>query len=109
QHVLVQQACAPVLRDAGRERVEKTVEARARLGRFRQVEEPLDAIPESVRVQHEARARHDVGPIAGLVLLEQIEALMLLRAEPLQRERDAATVSAQQAAPNSALREPLVE
>ena len=98
QHVLVEQARAPVFGEPRREGMEQAVEVRARRCGVRQAEEPFHAIPERVRVQHEARARHDVGPVAGLVLLEQIEALMLLRAEPVKRQRDLAPVTAQQAA-----------
>src|SRR5688572_3708099 len=87
--------------------MKQTVEVCARRGSVRQREEPFHAIPKRVRIQHETRARHDVGPIAGLVLLEQMEALMLLSAEPLESQRYLAPVTAQQAAP--ALREPLVE
>ncbi len=47
--------------------------------------EPLHAVPQRVRVQHEARARHDVGPVARLVLLQQEESLVLLREEPVDR------------------------
>src|SRR5262245_15883830 len=89
--------------------MEQPVEARAGLRRSRQIEKSFDAIPECVRVEHEARPRHDVGPIAGLVLLQQVEALMLLRAEPLQRERDFGSVTAQQTALPPELREPLVD
>src|SRR5262245_54056467 len=89
--------------------MEQPVEARARRRGVRQIEQPFDAIPERIRVQHESRPRHDVSPIAGLVLLQQVEALVLLSTEPLERERDLASMAAQQAAPAAALRETLVE
>jgi hypothetical protein len=54
----------------------------------RQLVQALHAIPQRVAVQHEARARHDVGPVACLVLLEQEEALVLLRHQPLDRPFD---------------------
>ena len=46
-------------------------------------------IPQSVCVEHESRARHDVRPVAGFILLEQKEALMFLRRQPSNRELDA--------------------
>ena len=64
--------------------MEQVVEVGARRRGVRQPEEALHAIPERIGVEHEARARHDVGPVAGLVLLQQEEALVLLRAEPAQ-------------------------
>ena len=104
KRVIVQQPRAPIFGERGRERMEQAVEVRARGRRVRQREEALHVIPERVRVQHEARARHDVRPVAGLVLLEQEEALMLLREQPLQRQRDLASVAAQQAARGRAAR-----
>src|SRR6185437_13633238 len=54
----------------------------------------LDGIPQGVGVEHEARPRHDVGPVAGLVLLQEEEALMLLGEKPLQRQLDSARAGA---------------
>ena len=50
---------------------------------------PLDVMPQCIRIEHEARARHDVGPVARLILLQQPQALMLLREQPLDGESDA--------------------
>src|SRR5580704_10461991 len=58
----------------------------------------LHEVPERVRVQHEPRARHDVGPVAGLVLLQQKESLVLLGQQPLQGQVDALRVTLAQAA-----------
>ncbi len=54
----------------------------------------LDGVPQRVGVEDETRARHDIGPIAGLVLLQQEEALVLLGEQPLQGELDSARVVA---------------
>src|SRR5690606_15394991 len=72
----------PVFGQRRGEWVEQPIEVGSRLGRARQVEEHLHAIPKRVRVQHEARARHDVGPVACFVLLQQMEPLVLLREKP---------------------------
>src|SRR6185437_14513708 len=86
QDVLVEKARAAVFREARGEGVEKTVEVVARLLAAIQPVAALDGIPQRVGIEHESRPRHDVGPVAGLVLLQQKEALMLLREKPLQRK-----------------------
>jgi len=48
----------------------------------------LHEVPQRVRVEHEPRARHDVGPVARLVLLEEKEALVLLGLQPSDRAFD---------------------
>src|SRR5262245_59693047 len=68
--------------------MEKLVGVAPRLVRLWQRAEPLDEMPERVRVQHEATARHDVGPVARFVLLQQEEALVLLTGEPVDRPLD---------------------
>ncbi|MNC99838.1 hypothetical protein D3C83_182570 [compost metagenome] len=65
---------------------------------LRQAVQALDQVPQRVAVQHEARPRHDVGPVARLVLLQQEEALMFLRVEPLHGERDLAPIALEQSA-----------
>ena len=70
--------------------MEEAVEVGARFRGAIQPVAALDGIPQRVAVEHEARARHDVGPVAGLVLLQQEEPLMLLGEEPLQRQPNAA-------------------
>src|ERR1700730_18829375 len=60
-----------------------------RLFRALDAVEPLHEIPQGVRIEDDPRARHDVGPVAGFVLLQQEETLMLLRQQPLNRELDA--------------------
>ena len=87
-HVVGEQSRTPILGDAGRERVEELVEVASRL---RGMGEPvllLDQVPERVRVEDEAGARHDVRPVARLVLLQQVEPLMLLALEPDDRRLD---------------------
>ena len=96
QGVVVQQPRAPIFGERGGERMEHAVEVCASCRRIRQIEESLHAIPKRVRVEHEAGARHDVRPVARLVLLQQEEPLMLLRAEPLKRQRDFASMAPQQ-------------
>ncbi len=102
QHVVIQQPCAPILREPRGERMEQPVEIVQRLRRMLQSVQLLHEIPERVRVEHESRARHDVGPVAGLVLLQEEEALVLLRQQPLQGEPDAARVTLAQPAAASA-------
>ena len=48
----------------------------------------LHLVPQGVGVEHIPRARHDIGPVAGLVLLQQPEALVLLRQQPADRALD---------------------
>src|SRR5579859_6487945 len=60
--------------------------------------EPLDEIPQCVGIEYEARTRHDVRPVAGLVLLQQPESLMLLRQQPLNGKSDALRVPPPQSA-----------
>ena len=64
--------------------MEEPVEILARPRRVVDAKEPLHEIPQCIRIENEAGARHDVGLVAGLILLQQIEALMLLRQEPLR-------------------------
>ena len=80
--VVAQQARAVVLGQVALERVEQVVEVVARRLGVGQRVAALDLVPQRVAVQHVARARHDVGPVAGLVLLQQPEALVLLRQQP---------------------------
>ncbi len=68
--------------------MERVVEVMAGFVPLRQIEQRLHAVPQRVRVQHAARARHDVGPVARLVLLQQEKAPVLLRQQPLQRAPD---------------------
>ena len=82
-HVVLQQPRAPVFGQRGAERMEQLVEIRPRLLGALEAVELFDAVPQRVGVEHEARARHDVGPVARLVLLQQEEALVLLRLQPL--------------------------
>lgn len=86
--VVPQQPCAPVLRQIVAKRMKQMVEVMVRVVPARQIERRLHAVPQRVRVQHETRARHDVGPVVRLVLLQQEETLVLLRSEPLQRALD---------------------
>src|SRR5258708_8694403 len=69
--------------------MEESVEILVRLLRVPDAVEPLHEIPQCVRIENEPRARHDVGPVAGLVLLQKEETLMLLCQQPLNRELDA--------------------
>ena len=96
ERVVVEQARAAIFREPGREWMEQAVEVGSSRRGVRQPEESFHAIPERIRVQHEPRPRHDVGPVAGLVLLQQKESLMLLRAEPAKRKRDLAPITAEQ-------------
>src|SRR5690348_15210620 len=64
--------------------------------------ESLHAVPQRVRVEHESGARHDVRPVARLVLLQQKETLMLLGLEPLDRQGDALCIAALQVAARGA-------
>src|SRR5690606_38993737 len=57
-------------------------------GRVLEPVETLHEIPQRVRVEHETGPRHDVRPIARLVLLQQAETLMLLREQPAERPLD---------------------
>ncbi len=68
--------------------MEKSVEILVRLRSMLDAVEALHEVPQGVRIQHESRSRHDVGPVAGLVLLQQKETLMLLRQQPLNRQLD---------------------
>src|SRR5690242_18413021 len=49
----------------------------------------LHVIPERVGVEHEPGRRHDVGPVARLVLAQQLQTWMLLTLQPCQRSSDA--------------------
>ena len=78
--VVPQQPRAMVLGQVVLERIEQVVEVMVRhLGRGEAVAS-LDVVPERIGVEHVARTRHDVRPVAGLVLLQQPEVLVLLRA-----------------------------
>ena len=72
-------------RDLARERIEQVVEVLVSRRRARQRVQALDLVPQRVAVEHEARARHDVRPVARLVLLQQGEALVLLAQQPGNR------------------------
>src|SRR5690606_38372962 len=69
----------------------------ARLDSVLEPVEALHEIPQRVRVQHEPRARHDVGPIARLILLQQTKTLMFLREQPAERPLDARPQAASEA------------
>ena len=62
--------------------IEQLVEVLAGRRGVRQRVQALDLVPQRVAVEHEARARHDVRPVARLVLLQQGEALVLLAQQP---------------------------
>src|SRR5664279_5016446 len=53
---------------------------------MRNAVQALYLVPQGVGIEDEPRARHDVRPVAGFVLLQQKEALMLLCQQPLQSE-----------------------
>ena len=83
-----EQPRAPVLGHVAGERVEELIEIPLRLGCARQPMHTLHDVPQRVRVEHEARPRHDVGPVARFVLLQQMEALVLLARQPDDRPLD---------------------
>src|SRR6266545_813980 len=70
------------------ERMEEPVGIAPRLGGLGQAVERLDEAPQRVRVEDEPGARHDVGPVARLVLLQQEKALVFLAGEPPDRGLD---------------------
>src|SRR5260370_40656575 len=78
--------------------MEQPVEVLTGLSCMRDSVEPLDENATRVGIENEPRSRHDVGPIAGLVLLQEIETLMLLRQQPLNGKSDAFRVPPPQSA-----------
>ena len=98
QHIVIEQSGPAILGKIRRERMKQSIEIVQRLGRSPEAVELLHEIPQSVCVEHESRARHDVRPVAGFILLQQKEALMLLRRQPLNRELDARGISPPQPA-----------
>ena len=92
--IVPKQPGAVVLGQVPPERVEQVIEVMARHLAVGQREASLDLVPQRVAVEHVARARHDVGPVAGLVLLQQPEVLVLLRQQPADGARDRIGASA---------------
>src|SRR5579883_924671 len=70
QHVFVEEARAAVGREARREGMEQAVEAVASLLGVIESVATLDGIPQRVGIEHEPGPRHDVRPVAGLILLQ---------------------------------------
>jgi hypothetical protein len=79
---MCEQLQTAVSRHVVRKRVEQMVEMVTRLFRPRQSVSLLDVIPQGIGVKHESGARHDVGPVAGLVLLQQMQPWMFLALQP---------------------------
>lgn len=69
QYVVIEQPGALVFRHARRERMEQSVEVIVGFSTMPDAEQLFHVVPQRVRIQHESRPRHDIGPIAGLVLL----------------------------------------
>ncbi len=87
--IVLQQPGAVVLGQVALEGVEEVVEMVLRVLRLAEREAALDVEPQGIGVEHVARARHDVRPVAGLVLLQQPEMLVLLREQPADGTLDA--------------------
>src|ERR1700722_19538278 len=78
--------------------MKEPVEVLQRLGCALQAIQFLDEVPECIRIEHESRTRHDVSPVAGFVLLQEKESLVLLREQPLHGKLDALAVTPAQGA-----------
>ena len=86
--ITCQEAHSAVFRQFRGERREERVEVGPRLLRAGDRVRPFHVVPQGIGVENEPGPGHDVGPVAGFVLLQQPDLLVLLAQKPTERGVD---------------------